>query len=74
MVTVSEITRVRASVCILLDSGEKFWLREADLPGTGLRAGLSLGREDFLQKSSSTMKISAASGSVTGFRRVTGLP
>lgn len=50
MVTVSEITRIRASVCILLDSGEKFWLREADLPGTGLRAGLSLGREDFLQK------------------------
>ena len=50
MVTVREISRVRASVCILLDSGEKYWLREADIPAAGIREGMSFETEEFLQK------------------------
>lgn len=50
MVTVMEISRIRSSACILLDSGERFWLRADDLPGTGFREGLSFETEDFLQK------------------------
>ena len=50
MVTVKDISRIRASVCILLDSGEKYWLREADLPAAGIREGISFETEDFLQK------------------------
>lgn len=50
MVTIREITRVRASVCVQLDNGERFWIREADLAGTGFREGNSFETEDFLQK------------------------
>ena len=50
MVTVKEISRIRASACILTDSGEKYWLREADLPLAGIREGMSFEPEDFHQK------------------------
>lgn len=50
MVTVKEISRVRASVCIQLDSGEKYWLREADLLSAGIRECMSFETDDFLQK------------------------
>lgn len=50
MVTVTEISRVRTSVCITLDSGERYWLRGADMPVTGIREGMTFENEDFLQK------------------------
>ncbi len=50
MVTVMEIIKVRASVCVMLDSGEKYWLREADLNAACIREGMSIETEDFLQK------------------------
>ena len=41
MVTVTDISTIRSSACVLLDNGEKYWLRRDDLPAAGIREGLS---------------------------------
>ena len=50
MVTVTDISTIRSSACVLLDNGEKYWLRRDDLPAAGIREGLSCEQEDFLQR------------------------
>ena len=50
MVTVTDISTVRSSACVLLDNGEKYWFRRDDLPAAGIREGLSCEQEDFLQR------------------------
>ena len=49
MVTVSEIRYERSFVCVLLDSGEHFWLRKSDFPKSGLCEGNSYEYESILQ-------------------------
>ena len=50
MVTVTDISTIRSSACVLLDNGEKYWLRRDDLPAAGIREGLFCEQEDFLQR------------------------
>lgn len=50
MVTVRSVTRERAFVCILLDTGERFWLRGDDLYGSDITEGASFDAGAFLQK------------------------
>ena len=50
MVTVRSVSRERAFACILLDTGERFWLRADDLYGSDITEGASFGQEEFLQK------------------------
>ena len=49
MVRISEIKRVRSLVCILLDSGESFWLYPEDLEGTEFTENREYDSGSFLQ-------------------------
>ena len=50
MVTVLEIRRERSTVCILLDTGERFFLKSEDLPGTGISESAVFEEDAFLQQ------------------------
>ena len=50
MVTVTEMEYVRASCCIHLDNGTRWWIRRDDLPQTGFREGAAYDEEAFQEK------------------------
>ena len=49
MVTIREIKRIRSMCCMILDSGEQYWLRQDDFAGTGFLEGSTYDTEIFLQ-------------------------
>lgn len=49
MVTILHIEIKRSMACILLDTGEQYWIRAADLPGPFFCEGQQYDREAFLQ-------------------------
>ena len=50
MVTITDISRNRSICCILLDSGERFWLRSEDVSSAGFIPGMLLEYNGFLQQ------------------------
>ena len=50
MVKIVEITRIRSSGCIRLDSGEQYWIRLDDLPASGFMEGAELSDDAFLHQ------------------------
>lgn len=50
MVIVTEIENVRASCCIHLDNGTRWWIRRDDLPQAGFREGASYDEESFQER------------------------
>lgn len=49
MVTILEISPVRSLFCLLLDSGEKIWLRKADMQSFPFSAGAEIDEKEFYQ-------------------------
>ena len=50
MVTVTEMEYVRASCCIHLDNGTRWWIRRDDLPQAGFREGSAYEEEAFQER------------------------
>lgn len=50
MVTVTEMENVRASCCIHLDNGTRWWIRRDDLPQAGFREGASFDEDTFQER------------------------
>ena len=50
MVNIQEIRHERSSVCIILDTGEQYWIRKSDWSGSGFFEQEQYNREDFLHK------------------------
>ena len=49
MVTIIEIKRIRSMCCIVLDSGEQFWIRQNELTGTRFSEGETYPYDTFIQ-------------------------
>ena len=50
MVTITEISRIRSAACIILDTGEKYWIRYDDLSDAGFYPGRTYNAEEFIQQ------------------------
>ena len=50
MVRITDISFVRNAACILLDSGDKYWVRKEDLPSGGFSEGVEYAEDQFIRQ------------------------